>query len=419
MDGWISVLDHGAVGDGQTDDTAAIQAAFDAAEAAGPGTGVHLPPNVYRVDDELVASGLSDFVLSGYGAVLALTGATAAQSGGKSVLHLTNCHRFRVLGLAVADVDRTQQYNGVRVSSSSEGVLDGLVVRDVRWSGISIFDATSRSSQDITVTNCTVRGTRFGVSTNGKDVRIVGNEVAMDWPSTAEAQSKQGVWSEPSDYYDGVMVLSGADRTVVGSNTITECGQAGVYTQACTNLVVSDNTVVGCQGRGIELDGDNGTAVGASITGNVVTNCHGHINLVKARDVVVVGNRIENPNSGRDVSCIAVNVGTTKAVVVGNIAQQSHPTKPAVFVDAASTDVTVAWNNVSAAVPYQTPSDTVRMYRSGPGQIKTDGKLLAAGGLGVGNSAPASRPGAVVRKIEVFSATGASLGWLPVYSSIT
>jgi parallel beta-helix repeat protein len=214
-------------------------------------------------------------------------------------------------------------------------------------------------------------------------------------------------------------VLSGADRTVVAGNTVTECGQGGIYTQACTNLVVADNTVTGCQLRGIEVDGDTATAVGVSITGNVVTGCIGQINLVKARNVTVVGNRIENPDPARAVSCIAINVGTTKAVVVGNHAYQAHPTFPAMFVDSAATDVTMAWNGVNAGNPYQAPSDTVMMYRSAPGQVKTTAKLIAAGGIGVGNSAPATTLGSVVRKIEVFSSSGASLGWIPVYSSMT
>jgi hypothetical protein len=49
----------------------------------------------------------------------------------------------------------------------------------------------------------------------------------------------------------------------------------------------------------------------------------------------------------------------------------------------------------------------------------SDGKLLATGGLGVGNSAPASSiTGGVVRKIEVFDRNGASLGYVPVYTSM-
>jgi len=419
-DGFISVLDHGAVGDGVTDDTAAIQSTLDAARTTGACKGVYLPPGRrYKVTDELVASGMTDFVISAVGATLALIGAAASGSGAKSVLHLTNCQRFRVLGLAVYDTDRTQAYNGVRVSRSSGGVLDGVSVRDVRWVGITVFDGTAGLSTDITITGCDVRGTRFGVSTNGTDVRIADNHVAMYWPSTAEAQAKGGVWSTPSDYYDGVMVLTGADRTVVAGNTITECGQAGVYTQNCANLVIADNTVTGCQLRGIEVDGGTGTAVGVSITGNVSTHNVGQINIVRARDVTVVGNRTENPDPARATSCIAINVGSTKAVVVGNHARQAHPTFPAVYVDPAATDVTLAWNSVDAAVAYQAPADTVTIRRSGPGQIHTNAKLIAAGGIGVGNSVPATTPGAVVRKIEVFSATGASLGWIPVYSTIS
>ncbi len=38
--------------------------------------------------------------------------------------------------------------------------------------------------------------------------------------------------------------------------------------------------------------------------------------------------------------------------------------------------------------------------------------------LGVGNSLAATTPGTVVRKVEIFDAAGASLGFVPVYSSI-
>lgn len=419
VDSWISVADHGAVGDGVADDTAAIRAALAAARAATPGSGVYLPPATYRVTDEIVASGLTDFVLSGYGATLALTGAVAAGNGAKSILHLTRCQRFKVLGLAIRDTDRAQAYNGLRVSASSAGLLDGVTVHNVKWTGITVFDATPRTTDDIAIANCTVEGTRFGISTNGKDVRITGNHAAMDWPSTAEAAAKGGKWSEPSDYYDGIMVLAGSDRVVVANNTITECGQAGVYTQACTNLVIADNTVIGCQNRGIEIDGATGLAVGVTITGNTVSNCRAQINVVNAREVTIVGNRTENPNPGWDVTCIALNTGCSKVVIVGNQVRQAHETRQAVHIDQYAADVTVAWNTVTAKVPYKNWPDTVLMYASAPGQLSTNGKLVAAGGIGVGNSAPARSLGPLVKKIEVFSETGESLGFVPIYGSIT
>jgi hypothetical protein len=51
--GWVSVLDHGAVGDGVADDTAEIQAAIDAVEAAGGGV-VYFPRGIYLITTDLV-----------------------------------------------------------------------------------------------------------------------------------------------------------------------------------------------------------------------------------------------------------------------------------------------------------------------------------------------------------------------------
>lgn len=53
-------------------------------------------------------------------------------------------------------------------------------------------------------------------------------------------------------------------------------------------------------------------------------------------------------------------------------------------------------------------------------EIASDGKLLATIGLGVGNSATATvGVGVLAKKIEVFDASGSSLGFVPVYATIT
>lgn len=61
----------------------------------------------------------------------------------------------------------------------------------------------------------------------------------------------------------------------------------------------------------------------------------------------------------------------------------------------------------------------VNLFRQGTAGVRTNQKLLADGGLGVGNSAAATTPGSVVKKIQVFDETGASLGYIAVYSAIT
>lgn len=50
--------------------------------------------------------------------------------------------------------------------------------------------------------------------------------------------------------------------------------------------------------------------------------------------------------------------------------------------------------------------------------VNTSGQVRSAS-IGVGNSEDATLPGAVVKKIEIFDNTGASLGFVAVYSSIT
>lgn len=73
----------------------------------------------------------------------------------------------------------------------------------------------------------------------------------------------------------------------------------------------------------------------------------------------------------------------------------------------------ITWYNAGVA--------DVTLKRLGASILGTDtgDKFVANAGLGVGNSAAATVLGSVVKKIEVFDAAGASLGFLPVYNTIT
>ncbi len=62
-------------------------------------------------------------------------------------------------------------------------------------------------------------------------------------------------------------------------------------------------------------------------------------------------------------------------------------------------------------------SDTI-LYRAAPSTLRTDGRLVAAGGIGVGNAQSIEGSGDVTGKIEVFNAEGNSLGFLVVYRDI-
>lgn len=53
------------------------------------------------------------------------------------------------------------------------------------------------------------------------------------------------------------------------------------------------------------------------------------------------------------------------------------------------------------------------------GCVDKDGKGRFTGGIGVGNSAAGASLGTVTKKMEVFDAAGASLGFVPIYDAIT
>jgi polygalacturonase len=62
---WYSVKDYGAVGDGVADDTASIQGAIDACDAAGGGV-VYVPAGTYLVS-QLTMTGTANVQIQGTG----------------------------------------------------------------------------------------------------------------------------------------------------------------------------------------------------------------------------------------------------------------------------------------------------------------------------------------------------------------
>lgn len=77
--------------------------------------------------------------------------------------------------------------------------------------------------------------------------------------------------------------------------------------------------------------------------------------------------------------------------------------------------------NTSGRMDWGSGSATrdTNLYRTAADKLKTDDMFIATIGIGVGNSASGSSLGTVVRKMEVFDATGSSLGFVPIYNSIT
>lgn len=98
----INVKNYGAVGDGSTNDTAAINLAITALGSAGAGATLCFPPGTYLVDG-LTISGLSHFSVVGDGAILKLSSARTGNAlvNTHTVLLITDSTDFTIRGLEI------------------------------------------------------------------------------------------------------------------------------------------------------------------------------------------------------------------------------------------------------------------------------------------------------------------------------
>ncbi len=116
----------------------------------------------------------------------------------------------------------------------------------------------------------------------------------------------------------------------------------------------------------------------------------------------------------RKVSAVGSNPGALRAFVGGSNAAPLQYYAPVMFrlpTADYSVEEAHAFRMHLGSWPDTVPAGAVSTMR---GQ-----KLIAWGGLGVGNSAAGSTPGTVVKKIQVFDETGTSLGYVAVYDAIT
>lgn len=262
----------------------------------------------------------------------------------------------------------------------------------------------------------------------------------------------------------GIVIADNCVDAVFANNTIRECALGG--------LVVPGSGIPNGSPRNISFMGnvfiDNcadpslGSIVGFDIrtpdggahavVGNVSRNIGttGYVQRyafhLDAPDCMVSGNIFEGTEDGKDAS-YAPN--STNTLVGPNLYVKHHSeweSGSSMAIDKRTVADFDAWREMfrisagSGGDDYHPYAETWggrkewgrrdipalrdtfidRLDPNGPAAgLKLTGKFCATLGIGVGNSASASTPGAVVKKIEVFDASGASLGFVAVYDAIT
>lgn len=261
---------YGAVGDGVSDDTAAIQRAIDAAAAAGGGI-VDIPAGHYRIDT-LHQTGYSyekaGLVLKSNVIVRMANGAVlqAIPNGERSyqmfsITHVNNVHILG--GTLIGDRDQHignlgQTGYGVRITDATNVVIENLHANEFWGDGVFLGE----DSRNITIYRVICdHNRRQGMSiVGGQNVKILESE----FKHSDGTPPKSGIDIEPEGDHPIVKDIEIRNCVFAGNSTGFVVGNHYANSVAA-NLTFADNTIRENR-TGINLVG----LQSGEITGNVV-----------------------------------------------------------------------------------------------------------------------------------------------------
>jgi parallel beta-helix repeat protein len=331
-DGVVNVLSFGATGDGVTNDTAAIQAALDAAGSSA----VYLPRGTYRVSGVTLSSGQT---LQGDGKGQTVLLANVSDTDGISAVGSSGTHLTNVI---IRDLTVQGYSSGSNQSCISLDYVDGATIHDVelmsaRINGLDIFRSTN------------VRVDRVDVH----DVETFG---ILCYESIGVTVSNSYVYDldEAGRGHLGLQFKNCVACKAVG-NRFSNIEGYGFYTWTdglgtdCANITAIGNTfsgIAGTAGGGefARLSVYIHTTNNVVIAGNHVYDSWGGVAVESSSDVVVSGNRIVGPDDGGSgVSLYQVNRASIADNVISGL-----PT--GVAITGGSDTVTASGNIVTDGV---------------------------------------------------------------------
>ena len=359
---FVTVKDFGAIGDGTTDDTAAIQAALNAA------SNVYFPSGTYSVvsvnlnaNQTIHGDGASSIILQDVGATpTSLTNGLLYADSGSLGAYLE--------GITIKDIQVKGRVDTLGFSQflhliSLNGVLNATVenclVTGFRGDGIYIGTSAnggqSRENKNVKISGCTIDGVNND-NRNGVSV-IVGEDIAITnntFLNCTRSNMPGAIDFEPNGSSSWIVIKN----CVVTGNMFDNCGGnvatvgfylAGSdgYTVKPSGITVANNTEtnsVGGSGHGffslrMGSSGAN-TPVNAVITGNS-SQCKRTIDVRNCASVVVSSNTFSCTLTGfvgYAAADIQKNILVTSNVFIGTNASYG------LVVRGVSSDVVVSSN---------------------------------------------------------------------------
>ena len=251
----VSVKDFGAVGDGVTDDTAAIQAAITAVNTAGGGT-VIIPTGTYLVANVILKSNVN-IQGQGYGSRLQTT--SAAYTLYDNNVAVTN---VSISGLRISAYTG---YTGIFLSESTATAK--IAIKD------NIFDSGLRAISIDGAIDVLVEGNYFTACTDNT-IQIGSSELVYSKRIIVEANRFVSTSTAGS-----ALVLRSVDGGTIANNVFESCGSGSstlyhsIYVRTCADISVTGNTSIGqVGGAGFHCYADTGSGENKNARITVVGN---------------------------------------------------------------------------------------------------------------------------------------------------
>jgi hypothetical protein len=352
---WHNILDpaYGAVGDGVTDDLAAIQAALDAAFTAGGGVVLLPPGRTYCVSSFIVAR--TNTTVIAYGATV------------KSIHSTTGCFRNFY---GTSDFTAYAGYSNIAVlgglwdgnakAADGSGIVDATtnIMTFIHCQNVWVHDAVFRDTSSAhalelnavsmaRVTNCRFEGFRDNSGDGSRatsefveiDIAKSGNSAILEYDGTpCRDVLFAGCWFGPSARLGSAGRAIGTHGAVSGSYfdriTIRDCeiwgttADVGIRAMYWRDSVIANNKISGTAKSGI-----------LAITDATVTQT--------VNGLTIEGNLIESAGADAAIWVEGVAAATlTDVIVRGNIARNATgygvraDYAPGILIEANRTDTT-------------------------------------------------------------------------------
>ena len=330
--GTLNVKDYGALGDGETDDTAAIQRALD----TGAGKQVLVPAGTYKVRP--LWERTSTTLRLDPGARLLLA------AGSNANLITVTASGASVVGSGTLDGNRATQTQGAAISIGGAG---NVTVRDVRIVNTAKCGIYAANAANLTISGVWVSGTGyigiFAEATTGPLTNLVIENSRVDRTAEGPSITESGIVVRHSSTTNvvgvrvsgntvvmpkapvdvnavGMEIYGGAQGAVVRDN-ITAGGSIGITLAGTTNGSVTGNTVSEARWYGIEVAH---ASVASTVSSNMV-QCIGYTQEgIVLDDASAGGDVFGNTISGCISRGVTLNASSDRVTISNNHITQSR-----------------------------------------------------------------------------------------------